>query len=185
MTPPFSRLVMTWLMPEGCFIEAPVEDDESARAYGEVWAGLLAAVTAVKEAKRPNWDEYFLEIGRAVSARSDCERRKVGAVVVAKDRRIRSTGYNGAPAGEPGCATCPRRNSSVASGSSYDTGAGSCVAIHAEANALIYCNREDLIGSTLYITHDFGPCDGCLRLIKAAGVSRVVYPKGELKFDER
>lgn len=169
-------------MPEGAFIEAPANPDSSADAYGDIWANLLAEVTKFKEAKRPDWDEYFLGIAVAVAARSDCVRRKVGAVVV-KDKRIRSTGYNGAPAGEPGCATCPRRTSNVASGSSYDTGAGSCVAIHGEANALIYCNREDLIGSTIYITHDFGPCDGCLRLVKAAGVSRVVYPGGELSFD--
>lgn len=116
-------------------------------------------------------------IAYAVSARADCERRKVGAVVV-KDRRIRATGYNGAPAGAPGCTTCPRRTSSVLPGSSYDTGPGVCVAIHAEANALLYCDREDLQGATLYLTTD--PCDGCMKLIKATGVSRVVWNVGEV-----
>lgn len=120
---------------------------------------------------RPTWDAYFLGIAQAVAARADCSRRKVGAVVV-KDRRVRGTGYNGAPAGHTGCISCPRRISSVEPGSSYDTGAGACVAVHAEANALLYCNREDLIGATLYITAD--PCDGCLKLIRAAGVTRVV-----------
>ena len=129
---------------------------------------------------RPDWDTYFLTIALTVSTRSDCERRKVGAVVV-KERRIRSTGYNGAPAGAPGCDTCPRRLSGVDAFSSYDTGNGACVAIHAEANALLYCDRADLPGATLYITCP--PCDGCLRLIRATGVARVVYPEGELKFD--
>lgn len=133
-----------------------------------------------EEVSRPDWDAYFLGIADAVAARADCERRRVGAVVV-KDRRIRATGYNGAPAGEPGCITCPRRTSNVSPGSSYDTGPGQCVSVHAEANALLYCDREDLRGSTLYITTN--PCDGCLKLIRAAGVSRVVWPEGELNFE--
>ncbi|WP_190822043.1 deoxycytidylate deaminase [Saccharopolyspora pogona] len=126
---------------------------------------------------RPSWDEYFIGIANAVAARSDCERSRVGAVVV-KDRRIRGTGYNGAPAGKPGCLGCPRRNSAVEPGSDYDSGSGRCVAIHAEANALLYCDRQDLIGSTLYITR--APCYGCQKLIAAAGVARVVTPEGEI-----
>lgn len=126
---------------------------------------------------RPSWNEYFLNIANAVSARSDCERSRVGAVVV-KDRRIRGTGFNGAPAGKPGCDSCPRRESGVHPGSSYDGGPGACVAIHAEANALLYCDREDLIGATLYITR--APCYGCQKLIAAAGITRVVTPEGEI-----
>lgn len=124
---------------------------------------------------RPSWNEYFLAIAQTVSTRSDCERDKVGSVVV-KDRRIRATGYNGAPPGQDGCSSCPRRNSDSASGSNYDN----CVAVHAEANALIYCNREDLVDSTIYITRD--PCYGCTKLIKAAGVSKIVTPVGEVTF---
>ena len=123
---------------------------------------------------RPDWDSYFLGVAKAVAERSDCERSKVGAVVV-KDRRIRGTGYNGAPAGKPGCETCPRRTSEVEPGSSYDAGPGRCVAVHAEANALLYCNREDLVDATLYITR--APCPGCKKLIDAAGVTRVIYPE--------
>ncbi|ALA11837.1 dCMP deaminase [Mycobacterium phage Panamaxus] len=123
---------------------------------------------------RPDWDEYFLEIAKTVAIRSDCERSQVGAVVV-KDRRVRATGYNGAPAGRSGCASCPRRRSTVEPGSSYDTGPGRCVAVHAEANALLYCDREDLIGATLYITR--APCGGCQKLIDAAGIERVVTPE--------
>ncbi|ALF01006.1 deoxycytidylate deaminase [Mycobacterium phage SoYo] len=124
---------------------------------------------------RPTWDEYFLEIAKTVAIRSDCERSRVGAVVV-KDRRVRATGYNGAPAGRPGCSTCPRRTSGAIPGvSDYDSGVGRCVAVHAEANALLYCDREDLIGATLYITR--APCDGCRKLIDAAGIVNVIYPQ--------
>ena len=124
---------------------------------------------------RPTFDEYFLGIATAVAARADCTRRQVGAVVV-KDRRIVGTGYNGAPAGDPGCVTCPRRTSDAEPGSSYDTGPGQCVAIHAEANALLYTDRTDLVGSTIYAT--CMPCDGCFKLIRGAGVTRVVTPEG-------
>jgi dCMP deaminase len=119
---------------------------------------------------RPGWDEYFLDIAAAVATRADCERRKVGAVVV-HDKRIVGTGYNGAPAGRPGCEFCPRRRSGVEAGSSYDTGPGTCVAVHAEANALLYTDRQDLFGSTIYITAP--PCDGCTKLIRAARISRM------------
>jgi dCMP deaminase len=118
---------------------------------------------------RPQWDEYFLNIAKAVSQRSDCERDKVGAVVVGADRRIRSTGYNGSPAGMVGCSACPRRTSEVAPGSCYSN----CVAIHAELNALLYCDRSDLPGSTLYITRE--PCYGCSKAIAASGVAFVIY----------
>lgn len=45
---------------------------------------------------RPSWDEYFMEIAHLVKTRSTCTRRQVGSVIV-KDKRILSTGYNGAP----------------------------------------------------------------------------------------
>ncbi|AEL19923.1 deoxycytidylate deaminase [Mycobacterium phage Wile] len=123
---------------------------------------------------RPDWDEYFLGIASAAAERSDCERSKVGAVVV-KDRRVRATGYNGAPAGRPGCGTCPRRTSNARPGvDSYSSGGTRCVAVHAEANALLYCDREDLRGASLYITR--APCGDCSKLIDAAGIERVVYP---------
>lgn len=124
---------------------------------------------------RPDWDEYFLGIADAVSKRGECTRRRVGAVLV-KDKRIRATGYNGAPSGAPSCllGQCPRAFSNVAPGSSYDTGAGTCIAVHAEANVLLYATRDDCEGATLYITDD--PCEGCTRLILGSGVVRVETP---------
>lgn len=126
---------------------------------------------------RPSWDDYFLGMAEAATRRSDCERARVGAVVV-QNRRLRGSGYNGAPAGAPGCESCPRRLSDVEPGSSYDTGAGACVALHAEENALLYTDRADRIGATLYVTRE--PCAGCWKLIHGAGVARVVWPDGEM-----
>lgn len=48
-----------------------------------------------------------------------------------------------------------------------------CVAVHAEANVLLYTRREDLQGSTLYVTRE--PCSWCDKLIKATSIERVVY----------
>ena len=127
---------------------------------------------------RPSWDEYYLGIATAVAARADCTRRKVGALVVLGDRIV-STGYNGAPSGEPGCFTagaCPRGRLSkedVRPGSSYDTGPGACIALHAEQNAVLRAGTE-CRGATLYLTDE--PCDGCQRLIKGAGFARIVFP---------
>lgn len=124
---------------------------------------------------RPSWPEYFLNIAEAVAARAECSRRQVGAVVV-KDNRIRATGYNGAPAGRPSCleGACPRGQSSVAPGSSYDTGAGACIALHAEQNALLFAARDDCEGATLYVTCK--PCEGCWRMVQGSGIHRVIWP---------
>jgi dCMP deaminase len=133
---------------------------------------------------RPDWDPYFLDIARAVAARADCTRRQVGAVLV-RDHRIVSTGYNGAPAGQPGCLTagaCPRGRTSyeeVPAFSDYTAaaGAGACIAHHAEANALYYARFGSTFGADLYITCE--PCPQCQTLITRLDVARVVWPDGE------
>lgn len=128
---------------------------------------------------RPDWDSYYLGIAQAVSVRADCTRRKVGAIVV-KDGRIISTGYNGAPTGKPGCLTagaCPRGRldkTEILPGSSYDTGRGSCIALHAEQNAILRAGLDSK-DAVLYLTDE--PCDGCARLIEGAGIAHVIFPE--------
>lgn len=117
---------------------------------------------------RPDWDEYFLEIARAVSLRGDCRRRQVGCVLVDQNHRIISTGYNGAEPGGLSCLAgeCPRGMSvpvGVPGGADYSN----CVAIHAEANALLYAGVSAR-GGIAYVTQL--PCDGCAKLLRAAGV---------------
>jgi dCMP deaminase len=127
------------------------------------------------EYARPDWDMYFTNIAYTVSTRGECRRARVGAIIV-RDHRIVATGYNGAAAGRPSCLEghCPRAESGAEPGSSYDTGPGACIAIHAEANALLYADYARCVGATLYTTRE--PCDGCRKLIAGVGITRVVYP---------
>jgi len=128
---------------------------------------------------RPDWDEYFMKITETVALRGDCTRRQVGCVIVDQDHRILATGYNGAVAGAEGCleGACPRGQATQkqldASEKNYDFGRFPCIAIHAEANALLYA-RASCKGATLYVNKQ--PCPACWRLILAAGITRTVYP---------
>ena len=135
----------------------------------------------------PDWVDYFLGFATAVSARAKCSRRRVGAVLVL-DRRIISTGYNGAPSGRPDCleGACPRGQLSyeqVPGLGDYDRPGtpGFCIAVHAEVNALLFSTRGTK-GATVYITDP--PCPGCRKALAAAGVSRAVWPDGEMGADE-
>ena|ERR1700691_1319751 len=124
----------------------------------------------MNSSSRPSWDEYFLGIALAVSKRADCSRRQVGAIIV-KHHRIVATGYNGAPSGHGGCSAgyCPRAKlENVEPGLGYDN----CIAIHAEANALLYADRDNCEGATLYCTDT--PCVACWKLIRGSGVKHVI-----------
>lgn len=129
---------------------------------------------------RPSWDEWGLILAEAVATRADCTRRKVGAVLMRPDHTIVSTGYNGGKPNGPSCLAggCPRGRMSkeeVAPGSSYDTGAGTCIALHAEQNALLRATWDEMQGATLYITD--APCDGCMRMINGTPINRIHYPE--------
>lgn len=137
---------------------------------------------------RPGWDEYFIGIAKAVSARATCLRRRYGAVI-AKDNIIVSTGYNGAPAGMKDClevGKCTRKELQIPHGERYEL----CHSVHAEANAIIRASVDELMGSTIYISGaDDGigechsePCMMCKRMILNAKIQRVVYSDGDRGF---
>lgn len=123
--------------------------------------------------QRQSWDAYFLELARAAATRATCLRRKHGAVIV-NDRRIVSTGYNGSPSGHPHCSdgACPRALSDSPQGHDYAT----CIAIHAEANALLFSGPMERRNATLYCTG--APCFGCAKLIANSGLGEVVANGG-------
>lgn len=124
---------------------------------------------------RPSWDEYFMSIVEIVKDRSTCLRRKVGAVIV-KDKRILTSGYNGAPVGCKHCEEvgCLRQQLNVPSGKRHEL----CRASHAEQNAIVQAAMHgvSIDGGTIYVTTQ--PCVICSKLIINSGIKRVVY-KGD------
>lgn len=142
-------------------------------------------------------DEYYLNIALAVSKRSTCLKRHYGCIIV-KDDRIVSTGYNGSPRGDINCCdvgTCKRANAE------RYTDYTLCESVHAEQNAIISASAEELKGATLYLACETAykadkisnlfsimliedidptPCPLCMRMIKNAGITRVVNKMGDV-----
>ncbi|WP_353893164.1 cytidine/deoxycytidylate deaminase family protein [Proteinivorax hydrogeniformans] len=121
---------------------------------------------------RPSWDEYFLEITEVVAKRSTCLRRKVGCILV-KDKRILTSGYNGAPTGMDHChkTGCIREKLNVPSGERHEL----CRGLHAEQNAIIQgaLHGINVKGANLYVTTQ--PCVQCAKIIANAKIKRVIF----------
>ena len=128
-----------------------------------------------KEESRPSWETYFMNITNLVAERSTCLRRAVGAVVV-KDKRILSTGYNGAPTGLKHCLEvgCLRQKLGIESGKMHEL----CRGIHAEQNAIIQAayHGVSVRGAVIFCTNQ--PCSICARMIINAGIERIYYQSG-------
>ncbi len=124
---------------------------------------------------RPSWETYFMDIAALVALRSTCLRRKVGAVIV-KNKRILSTGYNGAPSGIRHCAKtgCLREQMKVPSGERHEL----CRGIHAEQNAIIQAafHGVPISGSLLFCTDH--PCSICAKMLINAGVKTIYHQFG-------
>ena len=124
------------------------------------------------------WNDYFLEIARTVSKRSNCLRAQVGAVIVGTDKKIKATGYNGVPSKVVSCMElgyCYRIANNIPSGTRYET----CRSIHAEQNAIIQAGQDRCMGSSMYIWgHNF-ICILCKRFIVQAGIETIYLKKDE------
>lgn len=120
---------------------------------------------------RPDWNHYFMQIASVVATRSTCMRRKVGALLVL-NKRILSTGYNGAPSGLSHCLEvgCLREQLKIPSGERHEL----CRGLHAEQNAIIQAAVHGVAikGSVLYCTHY--PCALCAKMLVNAGVRSLV-----------
>lgn len=124
------------------------------------------------------WDKRFMELCFTIAQWSSCYQtnRKIGAIIV-KNKRILTTGYNGAPAGIKSCTErgeCLRRKLDIPSGTKHEL----CYAIHAEQNAIIQAAKlgVSIEGATLYCTHQ--PCVICAKMIVNSGISSVIYGEG-------
>lgn len=128
-----------------------------------------------KKETRPSWETYFMNITNLVAERSTCLRRAVGAVVV-KDKRILSTGYNGAPTGLKHCLEvgCLRQKLGIESGKMHEL----CRGIHAEQNAIIQAayHGVSVKGANIFCTNQ--PCSICARMIINAGIEKIYYQSG-------
>lgn len=121
-------------------------------------------IQAALHPKRASWDQYFMRIAREVAARSTCDRKHVGAVLV-RDRSILSTGYNGSVRGLEHCDDAGHLMQD-----------GHCVrTVHAEVNAVAQAARHGhaLDGAAAYVTSY--PCLGCFKMLVNAGVVLVAY----------
>lgn len=150
----------------------------------------------------PSWDNYFHNICVAVSSKSPCLSRKIGAVLV-KDHSIVSTGFNGPSRGIPHCGherymkdlmlrlsmdvenyqrsriarECPRQILGYDSGTHMEL----CPAQHAEENAISNAARlgVSVLGTTLYM-NCIVPCKNCFGTLINAGIVEIVVDKTDV-----
>lgn len=131
--------------------------------------------------ERRDKDNYYLDLAEMVSQRCTCLRRHYGAVIVKNDEVI-STGYVGAPRGRKNCSDlgiCIREKLQIPRGERYEL----CRSVHAEANAIISCSRDKMIGASLYLTgkecktgeyiKNSCCCSMCKRMVINAGIAYV------------
>lgn len=134
--------------------------------------GIHIAPSVKENLSLPRWDEYLLTICTAISSKSPCMSRQIGAILI-RDKSIISTGYNGPARGFPHCKgdICPRRVAGYPSGDGLEH----CPAAHAETNAIANAARigSNVSGSILYM-NSVVPCKFCAVSIVNAGISEVV-----------
>lgn len=105
-----------------------------------------------------------MDLAYRAATRSTCDRKHVGCVLV-KEKRIISTGYNGAMSGRPHCDEVGHlllNNSCVRTS-------------HAEENAIVSAAKSGstVEGSTCYVTAS--PCWKCFRMLAQSGVVEIIF----------
>lgn len=110
--------------------------------------------------ERPSFDKIFLDFSKSLSSRSTCSRAKVGCIIVTENNaNILSMGYNGGAAGV--FNDCLSQDP------------GKCGHLHAEINALIKMDYNNLCRRKMYSTT--APCFSCATAIINAGIYSVLY----------
>ena len=124
---------------------------------------------------RPTWDEYFMEVTRAVAKRATCDRGRSGCVI-ARDRQILVTGYVGSPVGMPHCDDVGHQMKKMVHEDGHES--QHCVrTAHAEQSAIVQAAKlgVSIDKATLYCK--MTPCATCAKMILNAGIVRVVCEK--------
>lgn len=121
--------------------------------------------------RRPSLDDIFMEIAEIWAKRSSCLRRNVGAVLV-RDKRILSSGYNGAPAG---VKSCLETNKCLREGLKSGEELANCWACHAEQNAIVNAAYHGISTKGAIMYCNVKPCNFCAKMIINAGIIEIVY----------
>lgn len=134
--------------------------------------------------ERISRDRMLMRMAEVAAQRSTCARAQVGAII-AREGRVLSTGYNGAPAGLPHCdhtCNCSPMALMADDKPMRDIHESTCpanmaceISVHAESNSLAFAARfgVGVNRAELFCTHL--PCPRCASLIINAGIIRVVY----------
>lgn len=139
---------------------------------------------------RPSWDETWMQVADAIAQRSYCI-RKYGAVIVDANQRIIATGYNGTPAPWSAPAhnddarfltagDCREYCPHARLGPGEPKGYNDCFSIHAEANALLFCDRREREGGAIYVTTI--PCWDCAKMIANSGLRALFYRRDGVEY---
>jgi len=120
---------------------------------------------------RPSWDSYFMTLASLASRRSNCMKRRVGAILV-RQNRVLASGYNGTPRGLPNCNEGGCSHCNLSDKSSLIS--NECLCLHAEENALLEAGRER-VGNNCVLYCNTCPCLKCTIKIIQTGVKTVVY----------
>ena len=114
------------------------------------------------------WDNRFLELVALVATWSKDPSTKVGSVIVDKNNRVVSMGFNGLAGGV--VDSVERLE---------DKTIKHQIVLHAENNAILFANR-DLTGCTIY-TSPLPTCAHCASMIIQSGITRVVTMNRSMK----
>ena len=124
---------------------------------------------------RPSWAEYFIGMANYVGTRATCDRGRSGCVI-AREKRVVSTGYVGSPPGLPHCDEVGHEMHTVIN--EDGTESQHCIrTAHAESNAIAQAARfgVTLDGATMYCR--MVPCYMCAKNAITAGIKRIVAEK--------
>lgn len=123
---------------------------------------------------RKSWDHYFMDMAYMAATRATCPRRHVGAVLV-KDKKVLGTAYNGSPAGAPDCyeAGCMITENYEEENGQMQKKERCVRTIHAEQNLLLFTDRENRYGATVFVTDQ--PCWTCTNMLANSGITEIVF----------
>jgi dCMP deaminase len=125
--------------------------------------------SAMTQTDRLSWDDYFMCLALLSAKRSKDPQTQVGACIVSRDRKIVGIGYNGfphlGPVNNDECLPWGREGSGVSTKYPF--------VCHAEMNAVMNKNQQDVSGCTIYST--LFPCHECAKILIQSGIKEVVY----------